>query len=144
MVPDNMLARWSPATLLAWNGKYEEAFDLIDKLAADAPGHYISEASLLLKYSLQNDEAAVKSRFTKELRDFAWEDYYVSWYLANCFALINDKTESLYWLEHAVDKGLINYPLLSRDDPFLENVRDDERFRKLMERVKYEWEHFEI
>jgi serine/threonine protein kinase len=57
----------------------------------------------------------------------------LSWYLANCFALINDETESLNWLERAVDKGLINYPLLSRDDPFLENVRGDTRFGKLME-----------
>jgi hypothetical protein len=68
----------------------------------------------------------------------------LSWYLANCFALINDETESLNWLERAVDKGLINYRLLSRDDPFLENVRGDTRFGKLMERVKHEWEHFKI
>jgi hypothetical protein len=29
-------------------------------------------------------------------------------------------------------------------DPFLANIRDEPRFKKLMERVKYEWEHFEI
>jgi len=27
--------------------------------------------------------------------------------------------------------------------PFLVNIRGKERFKKLMERVKYEWEHFE-
>jgi hypothetical protein len=27
---------------------------------------------------------------------------------------------------------------------FLANIRGEERFKKLMERVKYEWEHFEV
>jgi hypothetical protein len=27
--------------------------------------------------------------------------------------------------------------------PFLVNIRCEERFKKLLERVKYEWEHFE-
>jgi hypothetical protein len=27
--------------------------------------------------------------------------------------------------------------------PFLVNIRGEERFKKLMQRVKYEWEHFE-
>jgi len=29
-------------------------------------------------------------------------------------------------------------------DLHLENIRSEERFKKLMERVKYEWEHFEV
>jgi hypothetical protein len=29
-------------------------------------------------------------------------------------------------------------------DPFLKNIRGEERFAKLMERVKYEWEHFDV
>jgi hypothetical protein len=28
--------------------------------------------------------------------------------------------------------------------PFLANIRAEPRFQKLMERVKYEWEHFEV
>jgi hypothetical protein len=29
-------------------------------------------------------------------------------------------------------------------DLWLANIRGEERFKKLMERVKYEWEHFEV
>jgi hypothetical protein len=29
-------------------------------------------------------------------------------------------------------------------DPLLKNIRSEERFKKLMERVKYEWENFEV
>jgi hypothetical protein len=28
-------------------------------------------------------------------------------------------------------------------DPFFVNIRGEERFKKLMQRVKYEWEHFD-
>jgi hypothetical protein len=39
--------------------------------------------------------------------------------------------------------GFINYPALERTR-LLDNLRGKERFKKLMERAKYEWEHFEI
>jgi hypothetical protein len=55
-----------------------------------------------------------------------------------------DQIENAFeWLENAVDGGFINYPYMNSIDPFLENIRGEERFKKLMERVKYEWEHFE-
>jgi non-specific serine/threonine protein kinase len=48
------------------------------------------------------------------------------------------------WLENAVNRGFINYPLLAEKDLFLANMRGEPRFKKLMKRVKYEWEHFEV
>ena len=59
------------------------------------------------------------------------------------FALLNENNNALGWLENAVRLGFINCPFLNQYDPFLENLRGEERFKKLMERVKYEWEHFE-
>ena len=47
------------------------------------------------------------------------------------------------WVECAIKCGFINYPFLVEYDPFLVNIRGEERFKKLMQRVKYEWEHFE-
>jgi len=49
----------------------------------------------------------------------------------------------LDWLENAVRLEFINYPFLNQYDSFLKNVRGEERFKMLMERVEYEWEHFE-
>jgi len=68
----------------------------------------------------------------------------VSYLVSVTLSLLDAKKEALDWLENAVNRGFLNYPLFSERDPFLENIRGEERFKKLMERVKYEWEHFEI
>jgi non-specific serine/threonine protein kinase len=73
------------------------------------------------------------------LRDGDW-----SYYVAALLSLLDAKKEALDWLENAVDRGFINYPLLAEKEPFLANIRGEPRFQKLMERVKYEWEHFVV
>ena len=57
-----------------------------------------------------------------------------------CCALVGELDESLDWLERAVSRGFINYPLLSSSDPFLAALRDQERFQELMEDVHQQWE----
>jgi len=57
--------------------------------------------------------------------------------------MVNYKTDALNWLENSINRGMINYPFLIENDPLLENIRNKEQFKKLMEQVKYEWENFE-
>ncbi len=59
-------------------------------------------------------------------------------------ALIGEKEEAITSLEYAVNLGAINYPFYNTISPFLENIRGERRFKKLIERVKYEWENFEV
>jgi hypothetical protein len=42
------------------------------------------------------------------------------------------KDKAFAWLENAVDRGFINYPFISEYDPFLEKIRGEPRFKKLM------------
>jgi len=60
------------------------------------------------------------------------------------YSLIGEKNEALNWLEKWIDLGCTNYPFLSKYDLFLENIRSEPRFKELMERVRYEWENFEV
>ena len=64
--------------------------------------------------------------------------------MAESYALIDEYKEALDWLEHGVDFGFINYPFLTEYDRLLGNIRSKPRFKKLMERVKHEWENFEV
>ena len=64
--------------------------------------------------------------------------------MAITFALLDERRRAPDWLENTVDRGFINYPFLAEKDPFLANLRGEEQFNKLMERVKKEWEEFEV
>jgi len=58
-------------------------------------------------------------------------------------AALGRREQALDWLENAVNRGFINYTFLICD-PFLNNIRGEERFKKLTGHAKYEWEHFEV
>ena len=60
------------------------------------------------------------------------------------FAVLDEKEKAMDWLERAVGRGCNNYPLLAEQYPLLENIRGEPRFKKLLERVKHEWENFEV
>jgi hypothetical protein len=94
-------------------------------------------------FALQNKKAEALQIVTEEFKRLAKEDEMFPVWMAESYALINEKNEAIDWLENGVKWGFISYPFLAEYDPFLANIRSEPRFQKLMERVKYEWEHFE-
>ena len=117
--------------------------EYIDKFVKNLPEHILSWSLLFFKYSLQGEKEKAIQMLTEERKNYAAKDYHFPWLMAECFALLDEKKEALDWLELAVEKGWINYPLFSKLDPFLKNIRGEARFKKLMEKVKYEWQHVE-
>jgi hypothetical protein len=93
-------------------------------------------------YALQGKKKEALDVVTPQLEIAAKGVEYLSRDMAHGYALIGEKEKALDWLKNAVDRGFIAYPFLNDYDPFLENIRGEERFKKLMERVKYEWENF--
>ena len=88
-------------------------------------------------------KAAIRE-MTAESYEWARRDPTWSYRLASDFAHLDAKEEALDWLENAVNLGHINYPFFAEKDLFLTKLRGDPRFVKLMERVKREWEEFEV
>ena len=141
--PDDSVTHWYYAQLLAWNNRFDEAYEHIDKFIKDLPQDILSWSLLFFKYSLQGEKDKALQLLTEERKNYALKDYHFPWLMAECFALLEKKEDALDWLELAVDKGWINYPLFSKLDPFLINIRGEARFKKLMEKVNYEWLHVE-
>ena len=71
-------------------------------------------------------------------------DVQYSWELATGYALIGRPDEALNWLENAVRHGLIHYPFLAQHDPLLGNLRQESRFRTLIEAVRFQSDRFEV
>ncbi len=64
-------------------------------------------------------------------------------FLMSFYAILQDKEQTLNWLETAIHRGLVNYPFFSDYDPFLARLRGDPRFELLMARARRKWENFE-
>ena len=49
----------------------------------------------------------------------------------------------LYYCSGAIRGNGLSAIHTNELDPFLDNIGGEEQFKKLMKRLKYEWEHFE-
>jgi non-specific serine/threonine protein kinase len=107
-----------------------------------APEHFFTQLCLFLKYALKGEKEKIQNLLTKDFKNTIKRDPQWSSLVASLYSLLGQKEDALDWLENAVNRGFINYPFLNEYDTFLKNIRGEERFKKLMERVKYEWENF--
>lgn len=144
MEPENVFYGLVYANFLTRTPRVQEAYAIIDMLVKVAPQTYFTQLGLIRKFALQGKRNEALKTVTPELKNWVRWDEQFSWEMAASYALIDQKKEALDWLENAVNRGFINYPFLNEYDPLLENIRGDERFKKLMKRVKHEWENFEI
>jgi TolB-like protein len=142
--PKNPVAPFYYAWTLAYNNDLDEAVSIIDRASKATPDNAITKMGLLLKYALLKDREGAFKEMTPDFQQTCKRDLEFSHTVACMLARLDAKKEALDWLEGSVNMGFINYPLLAERDPFLENIRGEERFKRLMERVKYEWEHFEV
>jgi hypothetical protein len=97
-----------------------------------------------IKLTLQRDLDGISQLLTDEFLATARRDLQMSYHIASWYSFMGQIESAFEWLENAVNRGFINYPLLNNIDPFLENIRSEDRFKKLMIRVKYEWENIEV
>ena len=140
----NPLSRISYAFAFAFTNKMDAAFSIFDQLIQDYPEGFFSSLATFYSSALKNDAKQARNSVSEGLITTSETDEYYCLKLAEGYALINEKEEALDWLEKSANRGLINYPFLHEYDPFLENIRSEERFKRLMERVKREWENFEV
>ncbi len=144
MNPENPFAQFYLAVIMVYLGKLDSALSIIDQNANATPSNAFTKLGLVLKHAILKDKDRAFQLMTPDFRKTCQRDITFSHHLAGIFALLGEEKEALDWLENAIDRGFINYPLLAEKDPWLANIRNEPRFKKLMEQVKKEWEHFEV
>jgi len=131
--------------ILAYNNQLEEAYTICDDIVKKYPTNLFAPVGQSYKYALQGHKEKTIQAMSDGVKEKArHKNLYLAVIMAECDALIGEKDEAITSLECAVNLGAVNYPWYNEIDPFLENIRGEERFQKLMERVKLEWENFEI
>jgi eukaryotic-like serine/threonine-protein kinase len=131
------------AISLAYCDSVKEAFSVIDECVGENPTSSMINFLEVMRHALQKDKLGALERLTSDVQQSCRRDAEWSYHLGALLSLAGAKEEAWPWLENAVNRGFINYPFWEKD-PFLDNIRTEERFKKLIERVKYEWEHFEV
>ena len=142
----NTLALNNYASTLISNGKQNDALAALDQVNEDTADNIRSVPDvfcLLLKYALRGDKQRALQLITSQFDSTCRRDCEWSFSVAERLSLVGAKPQALNWLENSVHRGFINYPLL-QCDPLLDNIRGEERFKKLMEWAKHEWEAFEV
>jgi TolB-like protein len=130
------------AYILIWLDRTEEARSLItDLVRRETPDPFTGLAQFLEK-AMEGKVGSAKEALGETTRNYLWRNPEYMWLGTSTFALAGLKSEALDWLEHMVDCGWINYPLLSEQDPLLKSIRGEERFKTLMTGVKRDWEAF--
>jgi serine/threonine protein kinase len=128
---------------LLYNNKIDDASSVIDQMAKANKDNFFTKMALIYYYAFLKDRTNLYKEMTADFQETSKRDPANSESLAAALALVGEKEKALDWLENAISRGFINYPLLAERDPWFAGIRGEERFQKLMERVKYEWEHFE-
>lgn len=132
----------------AWNHglnqDHKKAIRIIDQLVTHKPKHIMSSLGLFMKYSWMKEKVKALDTVSNILEKAVWWDDLWSLIMAEGYAVIEEYDKAFNFLERTTNYGIVNIPFLTEYDPFLKNLRKEPKFLKLMERVKKEWENFEV
>jgi non-specific serine/threonine protein kinase len=142
--PENLVHRFFYFLFLAAHKHLDEASAVADLLVKDTPDIFFTRLAVFLQHALQGEKEKALALINDEFTAAARVDWQYSSLMAGGYALLQEKDQALDWLENAINRGFINYPFIAKHDPFLENLRGDERFEKLLAKAKAAWENFEV
>jgi serine/threonine protein kinase len=141
---DNPGVRLAYGQTLALGGRVNDAVSIFDALARDLLESPFAQLAKFYAAAFRDDREGARSSMTPEAQAVFGSDPQYSWFLAECYALIDDRPCAIDWLDRAASRGFINYPLLAERDPLLAPLRGEPAFQALIAGVKQQWESFTV
>lgn len=140
----NPMARLFYVWVLILNRRADAAAAVLETFPPDVRDSVPARLAFFLEHALAGHVDAVQAALTPHIEAAATATELFPRILAQGYALAGMSERALHWLEIAVSRGFINYPFLSRYDPFIESIRTDPRFLRLMQTTRDRWERFEV
>lgn len=144
MSPESEMNKFWKTLVLHYNKCDDEAYKFAEKNINEPARDSWSHLSIFLKYVIKGEKNKLLQTMNPEFVRIHQLDPQSSYLISSLYSTIGEKEESIKWLENSVRGGFINYPFMNELDPFLENIRGEEQFRKIMQRVKQTWESYEV
>lgn len=143
--PDTPFVRCLCSWNFALNGELKECFDVLDSIIRDTPTLIYGKIALFLKTALQGHKDKALNYATKEMRHEA-ETFGLNFplLLAWGYALIDEKDESVRWLNKSIEFGFTPYPLLLKWETLQRALGDHPGFQAYMEEIKKRSEEFVV
>jgi adenylate cyclase len=130
------------AYFLTCTEQVDEANLILERYISETSGSIFQSIGLLFKCALNKTDP--KNILNVEMENKLKMDVEWTWLIADFYSMMGKTADAMVWLEHAVSKGFINYPLLYQYDPFLKNIQKEKQFEKLINHVKTEWEKVNV
>ena len=124
--------------ILAQAGLREEATEILGRVGTAFEGTVNGSWALFLKHALERNAEEALAHATPELEQIRID--HMTRILADGYALIGRSADAIRWTRIAVQCGFVNYPFLSRHDPFLGGVRTEPELQAMMDELRKLWE----
>jgi hypothetical protein len=144
MNSESEMNKFWKSMVLFYNKRAGESYKFIDKYISEPARDSWTHLSIFLKYVIKGERDKLFQTMNPDFVRIHQLDPQSSCLISALYSFLGEKEEALKWLKISVDGGFINYPFMNEYDPFLENIRGDDRFRNLMQKVKRTWESYEV
>ena len=133
---------------LAWamfsSGQTEEAISRVQNYLQQHPGDrgglLASVQAMMFAATGNHGEAEKKIAAAQTKRGFG-HFHHTEYNIACTYGLMNKTNKSVEWFEKATGDGFNCYPMFEKDRSF-DSVRNDSRFREIMETERKKWEYY--
>ncbi len=132
--PNHPLIKVFRSNALFHKGDVEEAVEIITDVLEKNPKMDGIRPMLAIYLAKQGKEEEARSQLTPDALSLSKADHDMAYWLGSAYALLGEKEEALIWLERAVKLGYENKPWFEKDKT-LDSIRDDERFKSLVENI---------
>jgi tetratricopeptide (TPR) repeat protein len=129
---------------LTYAGRVDQALSLIHERAQEESDDLFLQMMRVLGRAIGGEPEPLSHLLSGEKSKTIRRDPVWAYFSASFCALAGLEERAMELLSVAVDQGFLNYPLLAEHDPFLSKFRGEPLYEALLERVKHEWEYFEV